>query len=185
MMLKINALREKYADYKYLAMCLFSVVILLATVGLVICPFYEEHLSIKQENKAIQQKLQIFEQFAGRYPHYEEERNKRAETIAKLEQQLPGSLDGVNVMTKVQSIAKSSGVMLNASRITNSKIKEDRLISAGVDVKARGSYAAMLSFLEKMEQSNLTGLEELHLESGSDGMLTLNGKYYVYGLKER
>ena len=185
MMLKINDIRENYATYKYLTMCLLSIVILLITVSFIVWPLYEEHLSFEQESKAMQQKLQIFEQFATSYPHFEEERNKRAETIAELEQQLPSSLDGIDVVTKVQSLAKSSGVILNASRITNSKIKEGRLISTGVDVKAKGSYAAMLSFLEKLEQSSLTGLEKLQLEAGSDGMLMLKGKYYVYGLKER
>lgn len=181
-MAQLKALYEKYADYKYLALCLISVVILVTAGGIVVWPLYAEHLSIEQESKAIQQRLQVIEQFAGRYKNYEESHSQYEVTVSKLQELLPSSLEGIDAMNKVQKLAQASGVTLNVSRMNNNT-KQDKLFSVGVDIKAKGSYAAMLKFLENLEQNSLTGLEQLHLHTSSDGMLTLNGKYYVYGLK--
>lgn len=179
----LKVLEKKYAGYRYIAVCLISVVILVATGGLVVWPLYEEHLYIEQESKVIQQRLQILEQFASVHKNYEEEHSQREADIRKLQELLPSSLEGVDAMNRVQKLAQSSGVALNVSRMSNNA-RQDKLVGVGVDVKAKGSYAAILKFLENLEQNSLTGLEQLNLQSGSDGLLTLNGKYYVYSLKE-
>lgn len=180
---QLKVLWEKYTDYKYLGMCLMSIVLLVVVFGLVVWPFYEKHLLLEQEGKAIQQRLQLLEQFAGKYPNYDVEHEKLEQKVLGLQEQLPNSLAGADVMRKVQKIAQSSGIMLNANLISSNRIQE-KLVSTGVDVKGRGSYAAMLRFLENLEQSNLVGLDQLNLEAGADGVLTLNAKYYVYSIKE-
>ena len=183
-MAQLKALYEKYADYKYLALCLISVVILVTTGGMVVWPLYAEHLSIEQESKAIQQRLQVIEQFAGRYKNYEESHSQYEVTVSKLQELLPSSLEGIDAMNEVQKLARANGLAINVSRISNN-VRQDKLVNVGVDIRAKGSYAAILKFLENLEQNSLTGLEQLHLESNSKDKLTLNGKYYVYGLKDK
>lgn len=181
---RLKIFLDKYAGYRYLALCLTSLVILVATGGLVLWPMYEEHLTIEQESKAIQLRLQILEQFAGKHKHYEEDYSQREAAVRKLQELLPSSLEGIDAMNEVQKLAQANGLAINVSRISNN-VRQDKLVNVGVDIRAKGSYAAILKFLENLEQNSLTGLEQLHLESNSKDKLTLNGKYYVYGLKDK
>lgn len=183
-MKNLKELGKYYTDYKYLTLCLISIVILVATGGLLVWPLYAEHLSIEQQSKAVQQRLQILEQFASMHGSYDEEHSRKEMALQKLQEKLPSDLAKIDAMNKVQQIAHSSGVKLNASRIVNNNAQQGKLTRAGVEVKAIGSYTDIFKFLENLEQRSLTGLEQLNLQAREDGNLMLNGKYYVYGLRE-
>lgn len=176
-----NCIRNK-GRYKYTIFAALSFFSLLFIIIGKAYPAYEEHLRIEQECRSLEQKLEILEQFAVRNKDYANIKEQHENSIAKLREKLPASLENTNAMERLQQNAKKNGISLNTKRIEIKDAKTKAVTSVGVELKAFGSYRNIIDLLVYIENNSLAGLDNVKLESlGNDG-LALSGKCYYYAM---
>jgi Tfp pilus assembly protein PilO len=186
---------------------LIPIILVLAAAGLFfgyVQPTYSGSIAtLTAENKDLDTALQAAKEFEAKEVELTKERSAiPADRLARLEAALPDSVDNVQLIVDLNSLAARSGVQLSQFDISK---QEDAQPGAAVvtgaptepvltdgepteslelSVSATGTYAAFRTFLDGVEKS-LRPLDvvELSVQDGETGVYTYDVTFRLYWLR--
>lgn len=157
--------------------------------------------TLTSENKNLDTALLAAREFKEKEVALTRERSTiPADQLARLESALPDSVDNVQLIVDLNSLAARSGVQLSQFDVSGGEgtegetavaVANDAALASGeptdsleVSVSATGTYASFRTFLDGIEKS-LRPLDvvELSVQDSSTGVYTYNMTFRLYWLR--
>lgn len=171
------------ATYKFLFFAVFMLSLILVFYLQVLLPQGLRITELKSARMELEQKNAIVQDFSQRQPDtnkYLLEIDKKAIWVDGM---LPNSVDLGSFLTQLEQVAKASGVQLSEIKPSQS-ISKPNYQTISVEVNIRGTFAQILSFLQRLDNiKRFTIVNSIGVKS-QQGMLGGRLTVVIYSFSE-
>ena len=171
---------ELLNKYKYVWACFLTLFLFLGVSIYTCVNLWQLQQQRKGELKNKLTSIAVLESFAAKHADYTKYEAELTAQQASLRKLLPLVKPDYAAIKEVQQAAWDCGLGLDVSLQRENRKSKSGAGFVMLEMKAKGDYAGMLSFLVKLESRSPVGVEKLELEGDAEGRVKLKGIYKFY-----
>lgn len=171
------AIGEVLKVHKGLFILLINILLLVIVSMSCIIPFCNSIYGQYQQKLDYLEKIEALEGFAKRHPKYDQEMEKLKLRHISFREKLPRQISTKVVISKIQRLADSSGIIMSAKVLPQKNASKQSLMQIRINLKLEGDYFSLLNFFKSLEEKSLALIENLCIDTDTNGMLKASGIY--------
>ena len=182
---KLKAWGKELWAYKCVIFLVWSMSLLFVTLFFVIMPARNKMYDLQIKGEQLKGRIARVETFKREHEDYEKYLAREKAKLATLRQSLPRKLNTAVKLEEAQHLVMQTNVILRKAQVTEQKATADNAVmSTSIELDVEGDYLPLMSFVKGLENVSLTGVDELHLEMGSNSRILLHGIVKFYALHQ-